>query len=279
MSEASGEPVANDEPNIRLLDEVWASIDELGAGLGETEWKTPSELPGWSVQDNLSHIVGTERTMRGEPTPDNDPPADHVRNPIGELNEHWVERYRTWSGAELLAEFDRLRAERLAELRALPPERFDEVGPTPVGEAPFREFLAVRVFDSWIHEQDMRRALARPGHLTGPVVELSMRRMATAMPYVVGKKVGAPDRTTVVFDITAPDGTPVTTVAVAVDGRAALVEPPPDPDVRLRLDLVAFTALSTGRWDPATALADGVVAFEGDDALGRHVVEQMNFMV
>jgi len=280
MTEASEAPAASEEPAIRLLEVVWGSIAELGAGLDETDWKRASELPGWSVQDNLSHIVGTERTMRGDPTPDNDPPGDHVRNPIGELNEHWVEHYRPMSGAQLLAEFDRLRAERVAELRALPPARFDEIGPTPVGNAPFREFLSVRVFDSWIHEQDMRRPLGRPGHLTGPVVELSMGRMASAMPYVVGKKVGAPDGTVVVFDITGSDDAAAPgPIAVAVEGRAALVEPPPDPDVRLRLDLTAFTALSTGRWDPASALADGVVTFDGDEALGRRVVEQMSFMV
>jgi len=266
---------------IPLLERVWASIADLGADLGEAEWKQPSELPGWSVQDNLSHIVGTERTMRGDATPDNHPPDDHVRNPIGELNEHWVEHYRSWSGADLLAEFDRLRAERLEELRALPPERFDEVGPTPVGQAPFREFLAVRVFDSWIHEQDMRRPLGRPGHLTGPVVELSMGRMASAMPFVVGKKVGAPDGTAVVFQVTGSDpASSPRKLAVVVDGRAALVdELPANPDVTLTLDLTAFTALSTGRWDPATALDDGAVRIDGDEALGRRVVEQLDFMV
>jgi len=284
MSETSEEPAnqapATEEPAIGLLEVVWQSISALGADLDESEWKRPSELPGWTVQDNLSHVVGTERTMRGDPTPDNDPPRDHVRNPIGELNEHWVEHYRSMRGAELLGEFDRIRVERLAELRALPPERFDEVGPTPVGQAPFREFLAVRVFDSWIHEQDMRRPLGRPGHLSGPVVDLSFGRMASAMPYVVGKKVGAPDGTSVVFEVTSPEsGSPSRTVAVVVDGRAALVEPPPDPDLHLTLDLVAFTALSTGRWDPAAALARDEVRVDGDEGLGRRVVEQMSFMV
>jgi uncharacterized protein (TIGR03083 family) len=280
MTAANQGPAGGEEPMIPLLEAEWTSITALGADLDETEWKRPSELPGWSVQDNLSHIIGTERSMRGDPTPDNQPADGHVRNPIGELNEHWVEHYRSWSGAELLAEFDRLRDERLRELRALPPERFDEVGPTPVGQAPFREFLAVRVFDSWIHEQDMRRPLGRPGHLAGPVVDLSVGRMATAMPFVVGKKVGAADGTSVVFEITGSDPAwSPRTLGVVVEGRASLVEPPPDPDVTLTLDLAAFTALSTGRWDPAAALAEGVVHIEGDEALGRQVVEQLNFMV
>jgi uncharacterized protein (TIGR03083 family) len=276
MTDTSGEPA------IELLEVVWGSIDDLGSGLDQAEWTRPSELPGWTVQDNLSHIVGTERTMQGAPTPDNEPTqTDHVRNPIGTMNEHWVQHYRSVTGAELLDEFRRLRVDRLAELRALPPERFDEIGPTPVGEAPYREFLNVRVFDCWIHEQDMRRALDRPGHLSGPVVDLSVGRMTKAMPFVVGKKVGAPDGTSVVFVVTSTvAGTPDRTIPVVVDGRASVVEEAPtEPDVCVRLDLQAFTALSTGRWDPADALARGDVAIEGDDALGRAVVGQMNFMV
>jgi hypothetical protein len=30
--------------------------------------------------------------------------------------------------------------------------------------------MHIRIFDCWVHEQDMRRATGRPGHLTGPVV-------------------------------------------------------------------------------------------------------------
>jgi uncharacterized protein (TIGR03083 family) len=271
---------ASTEPTIDLLDTVWGSIVELGAGLDEAQWKRPSELPGWTVQDNLSHIVGTERTMQGVPTPDNEPGAmDHIRNPIGEMNEHWVEHHRSMSGAELLEVFRALRTERLAELRALPPERFDEIGPTPVGEAPFREFLAVRVFDSWIHEQDMRRPLGLRGHLSGPVVELSVGRMTKAMPFVVGKKVAPPDGTSVVFVIGGDDGASWT-IPVVVDGRASVVDAPPDrPDVRITTDLEAFTALSTGRWDPSGPAALDRVEVEGDEDLGRRVLDQLNFMV
>ena len=273
---------ADTEPTIGLLDAVWASIIELGAGLDESQWKLPSELPGWTVQDNLSHIIGTERMMQGVPTPENEPASmDHVRNPIGAMNEHWVEHYRSMTGAELLDVFRALRTERLAELRALPPERFDEVGPTPVGEAPFREFLAVRVFDSWIHEQDMRRPLGLSGHLSGPVVELSVGRMTKAMPFVVGKKVAPPDGTTVVFVIAAGRGeTGSWTIPVVVDGRATVVDRPPDrPDVRITTDLEAFTAISTGRWDPAGAAAVERITLDGDEDLGRRVVDQLNFMV
>ena len=87
----------------------------------------------------------------------------HVPNPFGEMNEAWVEARRTVPGAEVLAEFVEITDRRLDALRAMPAEQFDEVGWSPVGEVPYREFMETRVLDTWAHEQDIRRALGRPG--------------------------------------------------------------------------------------------------------------------
>ncbi|MGZ4705141.1 MAG: maleylpyruvate isomerase family mycothiol-dependent enzyme [Acidimicrobiales bacterium] len=266
------------EPVIDHLEEVWRSIIDLGEQLTESEWKLPTDLPHWTVQDNLSHIIGTERMMRGEPSPEVTPAStDHLRNPIGEMNELWVESRRPLSGAAVLDEFRTVAAERLADYRALTPAELDALGPTPVGEAPFREYIAVRVMDSWAHEQDMRRAVGRPGHLEGPAVALAIGRVTKAMPMVVGKRAGAPDGSSVVFVVTGTEGC---VVPVVVSGRAAVADTAPDDaTVELRLDVETYTALGMGRLDPAAALADGRITIEGDEALGRSVVGAMNFMI
>ena len=81
--------------------------------------------------------------------------------------------------------------------------------------------MAIRVFDCWYHDQDIREALDRPGFLEGDVADLALGRIPTkALPYVVGKKASAPQGTTVVFDVT---GEPPIEAAVGVDGRAALL--------------------------------------------------------
>ena len=153
------------EPVIDLLDEVWRSIDRARrAASPRSEWKQPSDLPGWTVQDNLSHIIGTERMMRGEPAPDVTPArTDHLHNPIGEMNELWVESRRHLSGADVLDEFRAVRRRAAGRVPGPDPGRARRGRPHPVGEAPFREFIAVRVMDSWAHEQDMRRAARPPG--------------------------------------------------------------------------------------------------------------------
>src|SRR4051812_6076902 len=96
---------------IAMLDETWASISEIGHGLSEEQWKTASDLPGWTVQDNLSHLIGTERMLQGlEGAPRVEVTADWVRNDIGRFNEYEVQHRRGLTGAEVLDEFDALVA-------------------------------------------------------------------------------------------------------------------------------------------------------------------------
>ena len=140
-----------EEPVVGLLAEEWRAICDLGRELADHEWELPSECPGWSVRDLLSHMVGTESSLLGEPQPPAAPEAPHVRNAIGALNEAWVAARRARPGAEVLAEFRDVTGRRLEELAAFGPERFEEVGPSPVGQVPYREFMAVRVMDCWVH--------------------------------------------------------------------------------------------------------------------------------
>jgi hypothetical protein len=125
-----------------------------------------------------------------------------------------------------------------------------------------------------MHEQDIRRALGRAGHVDGPIVELALERFRGALGYVVGKKAGAPDGVSVVFALV---GGPSGAIAVEVDGRARVIEAVPDaPTVRLVLPFETFVARGGGRSTADEALAEGAV-FEGDEALGRRVLEALAF--
>ena len=111
MAESGGDG----EAVIESLAEVWASAADACRDLDDGQWALPTDCPGWSVQDQLSHLVGIERTLLGDPSP---PPVGqvpgNVKNPIGEMNEAWVEPQRELSGPEVLAAFvdvtDRRRA-------------------------------------------------------------------------------------------------------------------------------------------------------------------------
>jgi uncharacterized protein (TIGR03083 family) len=269
------------ERMIDLLDDVWGDIADVCGDLSDDEWGRPTECPGWSVKDNVAHMIGTERMLMGH-KPDADPeePPEFVRNDIGRANQQWVDEYGLLPGNEVLEAFVSVTGQRLDALRALTPEDWEREGFTPEGPGPYRQFMAIRVFDCWYHDQDVREALGRPGYLEGAVADLSLARIgAKALGYVVGKKAGAPPSSTVVFDVL---GTPPITVAVAVppEGRALVVdETPANPTAHITFDRRTYARLAGGRWSGDEARGKGSVSVAGDTELANRVVDNMAFTI
>ena len=268
------------EPLVASFEDVWGDIVELCDGLTDEQWARPTDCPGWSVQDNVAHMIGTERMLLGEQPTAGETAGDapHVRNDIGKANERWIATYRDRPGAAVLDEFRAVTARRLDALRALTTDEWDREGFTPEGPGPYRLFMAIRVFDCWYHDQDMREALDRPGFLEGPVADLSIGRIpAKGLPYVVGKKAGAPPGSTVVFEVA---GSPPIVAAVHVppEGRAVLLDAAPAaPTVTLEMDRRTFARLAGGRWSGDRARADGVVRIDGDQRPRRPRRRQHGF--
>jgi uncharacterized protein (TIGR03083 family) len=266
------------EEAIGLLSECWASISELGDTIAPAEWDIATDCPGWSVRDNVSHIIAIERRLLGLPA---DPPLrdypDYVKNDVGQFNEDAIELRRQRPGAEVLAEFRDVTAKRERMLIGMSTDDFDRLGWSPIGEVPYRQFMTVRLFDSWAHEQDMRRALARPGHLTGPVVDAVMAWHRRSLGFVVGKKAGAPDDSVVAFSVTGP--TRAHYVVEVHDRRATVVDSPSGPPTAtLTLDTETFNALLCGRWTADDALAQGRLELDGDTTLAAAVAGAMAYV-
>jgi uncharacterized protein (TIGR03083 family) len=268
------------DPVIDLLADEWAAISAFGHDLTEAEWKTATALPGWTVQDCVAHIAGTERMLLGEAAPTHDVShLPHVRDDFGAMMEVWVQDYRHLTGAATLSSFSEVIGRRVGALRAMSDDELDVVGWSPIGQVPYRVFMRVRLFDSWMHEQDMRRALDRPGHLSGPVADASLARFDAALGAIVGKRAAAPEGATVVFDVR---GEPDRQWSVAViDGRAKVLgaddTPPPSPTVRIELPVTSFVALGGGRWNRTEAEAAGGVVIDGDTQLATRILDNFAF--
>ena len=251
------------------------ALDHLLTGLTDAQWEKDAPLPGWRVHDVVAHLVGTELMLSGEPTPDSGQDVrsyPHVRNDIGARNEHYVQHFRAQSHAALLARFREVTAARLASLRAMPDEEFHAPAQTPAGEATYARFMRIRVFDCWMHEQDIRDAVGLPGDEQGACAELSVDEITTALGFVVGKRGGAPDGSSVTFDLGSR------ALHVAVDGRAKVVESlPGEATVRITLPLGVFTRLCGGRVDPEKVSPS--VSFDGDEVLGEQLVKHLAFTI
>ena len=269
----------SDQQLVDTMEAAWRSIDGLCSEFSEIQWKTVTDCPGWSVQDQLSHLAGSENGLLGRPKPDHTvPELPHIKNEVGANNEVVIDYRRSWTGAEVLADFREATGERLKVLKAMEPSDFDAAAQTPIGPGTQRDYLAIRIFDAWVHEQDMRRAVGIPGDLEGPVAEHSVGRMAMAVPYIVGRRVQPPDGTTVVVEVTGAAGR---VLPIAMRGARAnpLPTAPESPNTALIMDVETFLCLCCGRWDPADTIAIGKVEISGNRALGETIAREMNIMI
>lgn len=261
---------------------VWDDLDALLAGLSEVQWRAASPLPGWDVKALVSHMIGTESFLAGiaAPQPDIDVSVlEHVRNDIGAMNECWVRHLGTHADADVLESFRAITDDRRAALTSLSDEEWNAVTATPTGPDTYGRFMRIRVFDCWMHEQDIRVALERPpsdDELAGPAASLAVDEIAATMGYVVGRLAKAPEGSRVQFELTGPLAR---TIRVRVDGRAAVVDSfaGQEPTATIRLDGLQFTRLAGGR--PMCPARAQDVELAGDKDVAGQIVEHLNFVI
>ena len=262
---------------IDKLETIWRSVSSLGGELEERQWKLPTELAGWTVQDNLAHLIGTERMLQALPAAEMPQSVgDHVKNPIGHFNEAEVEARRAQSGAGVLAEWNELVEVRVSTLRGANDDYFAKQMATPTGPGTMADFLDIRVLDCWIHEQDMRRAVGKPGHRGGPAAEHTVDRLLRTIPIVVGKRAATPEGGAVIIDITG--GVERRVVCEVNGGRAAIVEHAAhEPLATIVVDSETFVILATGR-RPARLISERI-ATSGDEILAQRILDNLNMMI
>ncbi len=267
--------IAEKDRVVGLLGREWSDIAGLLAGLTDEEWSRPV-LPGWDVHDVLAHLIGTERSLAGAALPD--VPSDlgaHVRNDIGRVNEAWITALRDSPHPDLLADFRAVTAERLASLRAMSAEEFNASSWTPAGNATYARFMLIRIFDCWMHEQDIRTAAGRPGNEAGDAAWQALDEVVLALGYIVGKRGRAPDGSSVLIRLSGPVERDL---AVVVDGRARVVDAMAgEPTATLTLSSSLFMRLAGGREDPETALRR--IELAGDEALARQLATSLAYTV
>jgi uncharacterized protein (TIGR03083 family) len=257
--------------SIDNLAATWRSIDALCSTLSDDEWTRPTGCPGWTVQDNLAHLIDYEARAVGRPGPEHTP-ADlsHTKNAMGESNEVGVDYRRSRPGREVLAEFREVIAARLAQLQALTADDLKREIVTPAGPGTLADMLRLRVMDTWSHEQDMRRALDRPGDVEGPAAKEAVAYLTGFLPIIVGKRAGAPEGASVAFEV----GGCYQSVIEIVDGRAKVADRGPENvTVALTIPPTTFAALVGGRSD----VPDDVM-ISGDEPLGKAIVDQLGFL-
>jgi uncharacterized protein (TIGR03084 family) len=212
---------------------------EILSGLEPAAWTTPTPAPGWSIQDQVAHLLVVEQRAtlsltapQAFATEREADRADRTRLATA------VTDHRVDAPAALLAELLAARADLLAAFRAAPKgTRLAWYGP----EMSLASMLTARLMETWAHGQDIRDALGLP-----PSVSDRLRHIA---------RIGVATRG---FSYTVHDRTPPTEpIAVLLTGPEGSVWEFGEPTAADRVEGAAldFCLVVTRRRHPAdTAL-------------------------
>jgi uncharacterized protein (TIGR03083 family) len=268
-------------PSLQSYADAWThsidAISELVTPLVEGEWNRRTPCPGWSVRDLVSHVIGLDCEMLGDPRPIHTLPRDlyHVTNEHQRYMEMQVDVRRHHTAPEMTSELEYTIIRRNRQLRN-ESRQPDALVRGPLGtEVTLEQAMRNRAFDVWVHEQDLRTALGRPGNLDSPGAYITRDVLLGRLPKVVAKDAGAPANSAVVFDVHGPVEF-LRTVRVDADGRGSIDGAPSlGPAATLTLDWETFFRMACGRVTPE-AVADRLKT-EGDPELTAAILR--NFAV
>jgi uncharacterized protein (TIGR03083 family) len=244
-----------------------ADVEALLRELSEDDWGRPTDCPGWTVRDVAAHLAALEAELAGDPGPRLDQVSAATANVSGAYTQAGVDDRKDRSPQQLVDEFSDAVRRRATELDDDPPT--DPTGSPPRNPGgvgwDWQTLLRNRVVDLWVHEQDIRRAVARPGDLETPAAHVTTQTFLAAVPYVIAKRAGAEPGTTVTMLV---DGQ-ASAFEVGSDGRCRpLDDVPGEPTTRLEMDSETLAVLGAGRRDPLTV--DVVV--DGDRGLAERIL-------
>jgi uncharacterized protein (TIGR03083 family) len=271
-----GDDGPDDRAELSAYVEIWwqAVNDflDLLESIPEDEWETPTDLPGWDVRAVAAHVAHLEAILAGGPeeTADVGEP-EHVTGLMGLYTEIGVVNRRNASPDAIVNEIREATTARHTRLVSDPPTD-GSATPDPIfGGVPWdwRRLLRNRPLDIWMHEQDVRRAVGRPGGMDTAPARHTAEYLAETLGFVLGKKVGAPPGTTLVLEMEGSD--PVAFTVNDAGRGQQLPEAPGDPSVCLHMDRESFIRLVGGRC-PAEP---GAVTVTGDQDLGERVVANL----
>jgi uncharacterized protein (TIGR03083 family) len=252
----------------------WQAVNDfldLLEQVPEEEWTTPTDLAGWDVKACAAHTAHLEGILAGnaEETADvGEPP--HVTGLMGLYTEIGVVNRREASADAIINEIREAVTKRHTALLADPPTD-GSAKPEPIfGGVPWtwRTVLRNRPLDVWMHEQDVRRAVGRPGNLDSAPARHTAEYLAESLGFVLGKKVGAPTGSSLVLDM---EGSAPFAFEIDENGRGQRTSPPVDPTATLRMDRESFIRLAGGR----CAAEPGEVTVDGDQELGQRVLDAL----
>lgn len=153
-------------------------------GLEPEQFDIPTALPGWRLREVIAHLVTTDKSSVT---------GANLLTVLGSMDrlERWNDRQvPRWADRpipQLLTGLERWGRGMLRLARLLPSPLYHLRAPSIFGRAPMGLLIWSRVYDEWIHRQDMRRALGLPDEevdLASPAEFLLTAIVSAVLPNV-----------------------------------------------------------------------------------------------
>ncbi|GAA4713083.1 maleylpyruvate isomerase family mycothiol-dependent enzyme [Pedococcus ginsenosidimutans] len=266
---------------VSAYQQTTQAVVDLGRSCSDADFDLPTACPGWTVKDQISHVVGLESWLHTGDVPHVEvPDYAHIRNEAGQFIEKSVELRRRMVGQKVVDELETVAARRVAALSE-PEVTLETVVRGPWGPAPVGESLRRRILDIWTHEQDIRQALGRPGDLDSGGAAVFMDLLFAALPRIVAKEAGIEPGNVVIIDSTGPVmGRAGVWVEPGEEGKARGIPlfsgiahdgDPHDVFTTITLSTDCLTRRAAGRG----GLDDIHYSVHGDEAVARRVLEHL----
>lgn len=268
------------------------AVLDLGSACREDDFELPTQCPGWTVKDQISHVAGLEAGLAKGELPEIDvPDYPWIRHDFGRFMEQCVEERRSRSGHEVVQELAHVIPRRLRALRDPDLTPDTPVPAVVAGIDTVGDLLTKRIVDIWCHEQDLREALDRPGNLDSAAAAAFVTIVLNAFPKRAARA-GLEPGTSVIIECTGPvlarEGVRITTshdgslrgeplfsgqahVDETDDSTGELIVVPPGSMTTIRLTTEALTRRGAGR----VATADLRYSVEGDEDIAARVLDTL----
>ena len=273
-----------DDVGFDAVFSAWQSAADdfraLVTPLSQEEWDSPTALPGWTVGDIVAHVGWLEGLLIGRVDPPHEPDWDalpHATSEFSQVTEVPVDLRRSWTPEDVIAE---LATNVAGHGEALAAGAHDLTAPAqgPFGPATLGRVLGMRTLDTWVHEQDIRDALGRPGHLDTAGAQVTATQLLPGYGRVWAKLCGARAGETLRLRVSEPGVAFTRDVVVGDDGRATVTSAQGDSaTVTITMHWRTFLNLSCGRGDASAHRPH--VAIGGDPTRAALVLDNFCVMI
>jgi uncharacterized protein (TIGR03083 family) len=250
---------------------------KLIRGLQETDFDSPTALPGWRVREVLAHLVTTDiAVVTGSILPQL---LSRSTDRLERWNDGQVAKWADRPIQELILGLDRWGHRFAALARVAPRPLFKLRLPSAWGTEPVGMMLWIRAYDEWVHRQDIRRALGMGDESVdlASIAEFLLKAMGYTVVPKVPKVAGMMGDVVVAlrevplpewrFDLAGGGSGPIGSHGPESAGLNGAER---TPSARISVPGAAFIMAAAGR-DPSfdALIASGDMAVQGNTELAR----------